>query len=421
MKLTIVIPALNEEAAIGPIIERTLAARPHIIARSPVSAVQIIVVSDGSTDRTADIAAAFAAAHDGVELIRFPVNRGYGAAIKAGFERGDGDLLGFLDADGTCDPAFFADLCSALAASDAAVALGSRLGPQSQMPVIRRLGNRAYAFILSVLSNRPVTDTASGMRVMRRAALDPLGPLPDRLNFTPAMSARVLMDDRLRIVEIPMPYRERVGQSKLNVLRDGLEFLRTIAGMALVWRPSRMFAAAAALCWLGMIVLIAHPAEMWLRAGRLEEDMIYRLLFCSLLGSFGSVLLSATVLTESLHEVFEERPRPRSFASVVLDRFYTVRSAGAVIAAALPLQAALVGPGVITLIGDGHVTIHWSRAVLAGMLAFVLVQMFVTTLILNVIRFHAPRRRARVLAEGTATVTPAAAVAMAVPIVPAAT
>ena len=98
MKLTIVIPALNEEQAIGSIIERCLAARPAIVAHSPVDEVQIIVVSDGSTDRTARIAAGY----EDISVIVFERNRGYGAAIKKGFQEGSGELVGFLDADGTC-------------------------------------------------------------------------------------------------------------------------------------------------------------------------------------------------------------------------------------------------------------------------------------------------------------------------------
>ena len=230
MKLNIVIPALNEEDAIASIIERSLAARHTIIQDSPVIDVEIIVVNDGSTDRTAEIAARY----DDVRLISFEKNRGYGAAIKRGFAESSGEIVGFLDADGTCDPVFFATLCRALLEERAAIALGSRLGPDSQMPRVRRLGNRVYALILSALSNRVVTDTASGMRVIRREMLRHLYPLPDGLNFTPAMSARALMDNRLKIVECPMAYKERIGESKLHVVKDGMRFLRTIFEMTLM-------------------------------------------------------------------------------------------------------------------------------------------------------------------------------------------
>ncbi len=389
MKLTIVIPALNEEQAIAAIIERTLDAREVITATSPVDAVEIIVVSDGSTDRTPDIAAQYA--DRGVRLIVFEKNRGYGAAIKKGFETGTGELVGFLDADGTCDPCFFADLCRALAEEDAAVAIGSRMGPQSRMPRLRRFGNRLYALLLSALSNRAVTDTASGMRVIRREALARLYPLPDGLHFTPAMSARVLMDDQLHIVERPMRYEERVGESKLSVVRDGVRFLHTILHMTMMWRPARLFLTGAAVCLVAMCLLAAYPLEMWLRLGRLQEDMIYRLLACSLLGTAGVCLLSAGVLADQVHALIARR-RSRTFVAAALDRLFSFRGWAITLVPTVPAIVWLVGPGLWTRLTEGVVTVHWSRVVLAGLLVFALGELLLTLLLANIIRFHAARQ-----------------------------
>src|SRR5258708_7639387 len=138
MKLGIVIPALNEEDSIESIITRTLNARDNIRAASPVTDIDIIVVSDGSTDRTVERAQKFG---DRIRLIVFSKNQGYGAAIKAGWASTDADVLGFLDADGSCDPSFFAALCSRLHETCADVALGCRLNRKSEMPAIRRVGN----------------------------------------------------------------------------------------------------------------------------------------------------------------------------------------------------------------------------------------------------------------------------------------
>jgi len=149
VKLLIAIPALNEEASIQRIIARSLAAREPIIAASPVTDVEIAVVSDGSTDRTVELAQAFG---DDIHLIVFPYNRGYGAAIKEAWERSDADLLGFLDADGTCDPRFFGPLCDTLMAEKADVVLGCRLNEKSRMPMVRRIGNGIFASMLSVWS-----------------------------------------------------------------------------------------------------------------------------------------------------------------------------------------------------------------------------------------------------------------------------
>jgi len=388
MKLTIVIPALNEEHAIASIIERSLAAREHIVAYGPVDEVEIIVVSDGSTDHTAKIASTYRE----VALIEFERNRGYGAAIKEGFRCGTGELVSFLDADGTCDPRFFATLCRALIEEDAAVALGSRLGPDSNMPRVRRLGNRIYAIILSALSNRIVTDTASGMRVIRRDALEQLYPLPDGLHFTPAMSARVLCDERLGIVECPMPYAERIGESKLHVVRDGVRFLRTIFEMTLMWQPAKLFTMTAALCLVCMTMLAAHPIETWLRVGSLQEDTMYRLLFCSLLGSLGVLALSAGVVSDNLHRLWSELLGQRTFFASLLDRLYTIEAVGVMMMLAVPLLVWLVGPGIWTRVTDGYVAIHWSRVVLAGLIVFSAAQVAITTLIVNLIRFHTERR-----------------------------
>ncbi|MCG3131778.1 MAG: Undecaprenyl-phosphate 4-deoxy-4-formamido-L-arabinose transferase [Phycisphaerae bacterium] len=418
MRLTIVIPALNEEGAIESIIRRTLDARAHIIDRSPVSAVEIVVVSDGSTDRTAEIAGRYAA--EGlIQLIVFDHNRGYGAAIKAGFERGHGQLVGFLDADGTCDPRFFADLCRAMFEADAHVAIGSRLHRDSRMPRVRRIGNRIYAMILGLLSNRFVTDTASGMRVIRRDVLAHLYPLPDGLNFTPAMSARVLMDGGLRIVERRMPYHERVGRSKLSVLRDGVRFLQTIGQMALAWNPGRVFGTGAAGCLLLMTLLALHPLEQWFRVGAFEEGAIYRLLFCAWLGCVGGVLLSSKVIVRQIAELSAvgggrdvggagaeaSIPVPPSGAGAsmpgtsgsyvghLLDRVYTLPVVSILAGVALVPLTVLIGPGLWTRLTDGRMTVHWSRVVLAGLIAFNLAQILATTLVTNALRFHAERRR----------------------------
>ena len=98
MKLLIAIPALNEEGSIESIIKRSLDARADIIGRSPVTDVDITVVSDGSTDRTVELASKYT---DQIKLIVFEVNRGYGAAIQQAWRESDAELLGFLDADGT--------------------------------------------------------------------------------------------------------------------------------------------------------------------------------------------------------------------------------------------------------------------------------------------------------------------------------
>ena len=233
--LSVVIPAYNEEGGIAEIIERVLAIRPRL-ADAEVDDLELIVVDDGSSDKTAEIAAGYSQ----VRLIRQPVNRGYGAALKTGFSQAQGNLLGFLDADGTYPPEHFPDLCRVAISEEADLVVGSRMsGSESEMPLVRRIGNFIFANLVSLLANRRISDSSSGMRVIRREALSRLYPLPDGLNFTPVMSTRALHEE-ISWREIPIPYKERVGRSKLSVVRDGTRFLYTIIWTALNYNPVRI-------------------------------------------------------------------------------------------------------------------------------------------------------------------------------------
>ncbi|MGC8875024.1 MAG: glycosyltransferase family 2 protein [Chloroflexia bacterium] len=232
--LSVVIPAYNEERAIGAVLGRVQAVAP-VLGAIGLQPVEVIVVDDGSADRTAEVVAEC----PGVTLIRHPRNRGYGAALKTGFRHARGGLLAFLDADGTYPPEALPALCRPILSGEADLAIGSRMGnPHSRMPTLRRGGNLLFAALLSVLGNHRVRDSASGMRVLRREILPLLYPLPDGLNFTPAMSARALHEG-VRMVEVPIPYDERVGQSKLHPWRDGKRFLGSIVETVLAYNPVR--------------------------------------------------------------------------------------------------------------------------------------------------------------------------------------
>jgi len=235
LSLSVVIPALNEEDGIADIVQRVLSTRAAL-GEAGISDLEVIVVDDGSVDGTARIVEQM----EDVQLVRHPVNIGYGAAIKTGFGRARGDLLAFLDADSTYPPEYFAKLCETLVRDKADIVIGSRRsGAESHMPPVRRLGNLIWSSLLTVIGNSRVQDPASGMRVLRRECLRQLYPLPDGLNFTPVMSTRSLHEG-LKVVEIPISYRERSGRSKLSVVRDGTRFLQTILWTALEYNPARI-------------------------------------------------------------------------------------------------------------------------------------------------------------------------------------
>ncbi len=248
----IVIPAYNEEGGITEIIDRVLAIGPELNA-SGIN-LDLIVVDDGSVDRTSAIVrekiSSFSASGTSVplRLVRHPTNKGYGAALKTGFQAADrspGSLLGFLDADGTYPPEFFPQLCR-VALTGADLVVGSRRsGAHSEMPLVRRLGNLIWSSLVSLLSGQRVLDPASGMRVFRSDVLEKLYPLPDGLNFTPVMSTRAVHEG-IKVTEAPIPYKERVGHSKLNVVKDGLRFLQTILWTAMNYNPVRILGGVGA-------------------------------------------------------------------------------------------------------------------------------------------------------------------------------
>lgn len=243
--LSVVIPAFNEASGIEAIIQRVLAVRPNL-ATVGISDLELIVVDDGSVDGTADLAMAYA----DVRLIRHTRNSGYGAALKTGFAAATGEWLAFLDADGTYPPEHFPQLYTAARSRNAEIVIGSRMGgAASQMPFVRRLGNRLFARLVSLISATHVTDSASGMRIFHRAILPRLYPLPDGLNFTPVMSTRAL-HEQLKLIESPIPYSERIGRSKLSVIKDGIRFAQSIVWTGLNYNPVRP------LGFLGILALL---------------------------------------------------------------------------------------------------------------------------------------------------------------------
>jgi glycosyltransferase involved in cell wall biosynthesis len=249
--LSVVIPAYNEEQGIAEITRRVLAVKEQL-RNVGVNNLELLVVDDGSADGTVEIVRAI----EGVRLICHSQNRGYGAALKTGFNQAAGELIGFLDADGTYPPEFFPQLCvEALNGVD--LVIGSRMaGADSQMPVTRRIGNLFFANLLSLIARRKISDSASGMRVFKREILERIYPLPDGLNLTPVMSTRAL-HEQIVMAEVPIPYSERVGRSKLSVVRDGSVFLHSIVWTALTYNPVRILGliGLAGILFAGLVIL----------------------------------------------------------------------------------------------------------------------------------------------------------------------
>lgn len=301
--LSIVIPAYNEEDGIAEIVTRVLNVKGEL-KKVGIDDLELIVVDDGSRDRTVAIVESIS----DVRLIRHLKNKGYGAALKTGFAYARGELIGFLDADGTYPPEYFPKLCEqVLAGSD--LVIGSRMaGAKSEMPLTRRIGNVFFAGFITLLGRQRITDSASGMRVFRKEVLEKVYPLPDGLNLTPIMSTRAL-HEQVKMTEIPIPYSERVGRSKLSVIRDGSIYLQSITWTVLNYNPVRV---------LGMIglggVAVALAVAIGLVIARLGGTTelgpwgVAALFWALLSGVIGVSVFSLGVTFNYLVSLFHKRP-----------------------------------------------------------------------------------------------------------------
>ena len=301
--LSVVIPAYNEENGIAEIANRVLQVQAEL-KKVGVDELELLVVDDGSGDRTVEVASGI----EGVTLVRHPRNRGYGAALKTGFSQARGELIGFLDADGTYPPEYFPRLCeAALNGSD--LVIGSRMaGEDSQMPLTRRVGNLFFATLLSLLGRQKVTDSASGMRVFKKEILEHIYPLPDGLNLTPVMSTRALHEG-ITIKEVPIPYSERVGRSKLSVIRDGRVFLQSMVWTALSYNPVRILGligltaiGIAALIFLGLVITWFNGASL------LSPRWVIAIFAAMILSMAGINIFSLGITFNYLIALFYKKP-----------------------------------------------------------------------------------------------------------------
>ena len=277
--LSVIIPAYNEEDGIQAIMERVLSTRAEL-REVGVDNLELIVVDDGSKDRTPELVMA----QKDVRLLRHVKNGGYGAALKTGFAAARGEWVGFLDADGTYPPEYYPQLFEAASRQNADIVIGSRMaGADSEMPAVRRLGNLIFARLVSLISAKHITDSASGMRIFKKSILERLYPLPDGLNLTPVMSTRAL-HEQLKMIEVPIPYSERVGRSKLSVVKDGMRFAQSIVWTALTYNPVRP---------LGLTGLVAFAISALIGLGLI----FFRLQGVNSVGPLGAfALFSALVL-----------------------------------------------------------------------------------------------------------------------------
>lgn len=384
--LSVVIPAYNEEDGIAEIAHRVLAVREELV-KVGVTRLELIVVDDASRDRTAEIASSI----DGVTLISHTQNRGYGGALKTGFNQATGDLIGFLDADGTYPPEFFPQLCQ-VALNEAELVIGSRMaGAKSQMPITRRIGNVFFASLLSLLGRQRVTDSASGMRVFRRDVLERVYPLPDGLNLTPVMSTRAI-HERIKMSEVPIPYSERMGRSKLSVVRDGTIFLRSMIWTALTYNPVRILGLVGLACLAFTLAIALKFAycRFILNITEISTIGIADLFAALITGVAGVSFFSLGISFNYLVALFYKRPIRQGLFGRPLFKQPLDRQFGWM--GALGLIAGLILGGVTLALGFGqepgnleNTNRLWLYLLASAMLILVGIQLIIYWIILRVL------------------------------------
>ncbi|MBZ5610344.1 MAG: glycosyltransferase family 2 protein [Acidobacteriia bacterium] len=205
-RITVIIPCLNEEQGIE-----------KVLSRMPDFVDQTIVVDNGSTDRTSDVARSF-----GAEVLREPV-RGYGRTYKRGFASAIGDIIITLDGDHSYPPDAISYLIEALLHLDVDFLNASRFPVRdpAAMSFKHKFGNWILSLAMSILYFRWVRDSQSGMWVFRRDILKTMKLTSDSMAFSEEIKIEALKNSRIRFAEISIMYTSRLGENKLNPWRDG--------------------------------------------------------------------------------------------------------------------------------------------------------------------------------------------------------
>ncbi|HEX2222155.1 MAG TPA: glycosyltransferase family 2 protein [Candidatus Limnocylindria bacterium] len=208
---TIVIPAFNEELGLA----RVLAELPAILD----GRAEILVVDDGSTDLTGEVAR-----HHGARVLRHERNRGKGAAVRTGMAAARGERIVVIDADGTYPVSAIPEMLARLDAHDLVV--GVRRAGRDNIPPLNRLGNAAFRTLIR-LSGFPSADPLTGLYGIQRRHLPRLRLRSEGFGI----EAEIAMKSArlgLRSADVPLEYRPRLGTTKLRPVQDGLAIAVTI-------------------------------------------------------------------------------------------------------------------------------------------------------------------------------------------------
>ncbi len=205
--ITVVIPCLNEEQGIE-----------QVLKRMPEFVDEVVVVDNGSTDRTSEVARAF-----GAQVIREEV-RGYGRSYRRGFANARGDIIVTLDGDHSYPVDAVSYLLEAFLHLEVDFLNASRFPVRDRraMSFKHKMGNLVLSLAMSLLYFRWVRDSQSGMWVFRRSILEEMNLVSDGMAFSEEIKIEAFKNRKIRFQEISIQYSSRLGEVKLNPWRDGM-------------------------------------------------------------------------------------------------------------------------------------------------------------------------------------------------------
>jgi glycosyltransferase involved in cell wall biosynthesis len=272
--LSVVIPAYNEEKGIGPVLDVLTKQVAEWEMRT-----EVIVVDDGSKDDTATLAEGYP-----VRVVRHPVNRGYGAALKTGIRSAQYETICITDADGTYPNHRIAELYAIMNAQGAEMVVGARIGENVRIPLIRRPPKWVLNRLADVVAGQHIPDLNSGLRLFHRQQVIRFFPLlPNGFSFTTTITLAMLTNG-YHVVYEPINYEARIGSSKIRPIRDTLNFLLLILRMALYFAPLKIFLPlslalfGAAVAWgvFSVVVLgaFADDSTMMILMGAIQVGVL---------------------------------------------------------------------------------------------------------------------------------------------------
>jgi len=249
--VSVVVPAYNEEGAVGEDLRRIIE-----VMEGGSWPYEVVVVDDGSEDGTADRAGEVR----GVRLVQHGRNRGYGAALKTGIRHARGEIIVITDADGTYPPEYIPRLVEELEHCDMAV--GARVGREAKIPPLRRPAKWFLTRLASYLAEAKIPDLNSGLRAFRKRDVEPfMNLLPSGFSFTTTITLAMLCNDMV-VRYLPIEYKPRKGRSKIKPLQDTYNFILLVLRTICFFNPLKVFMPPAlALMGLGGALLGYHVVK----------------------------------------------------------------------------------------------------------------------------------------------------------------